>query len=100
MKEGHQFDVKDTHETKESTLKNAKPSIQKAQNVTQIDTFSSNKYSWQTSDNIDASGYYGATEMSLMMISKKGLYDFFGEQMKVPEATCKEINEFTWNYLW
>jgi hypothetical protein len=51
-------------------MNNLEPNItDKAANITEITSFSNNKYDWESSDSIDAAPYYAATELSLMLVS-------------------------------
>lgn len=86
----------------EGEFSHAKPKI-KAEDAdsstTDVLSFSHSAYNWRTSSWIDAADYYCATEVGAKFKSREAIYKHFGVRFKVPEATCKGINEMARDFV-
>lgn len=88
----------------EGQFAHAKPKImqdtkRKDVNMTEIDSFSHQGYSWRTSSSIDAADYYAAYEVGVKMKSREAIYKYFGVPFTVKESTCREINEMAYGWV-
>ena len=79
----------DVQESSSSAFGSASATIINQNSRLFINTYSMTKYNWETADSIDAASYYAATEVALKMVSKEGLYQYFGEKMVGNETTCQ-----------
>lgn len=80
----------------------AKPKIEPSptnKSITDVLSYSHSAYNPRTADWIDAANYYAATEVGAKFKSREAIYNYFGLDFNVPEATCKEINLLGFQYV-